>query len=143
MASRYISLFREMDGPHLVLLHAGIANLDMWETQMEAFKDHFRVLRYDIRGWGRTPDPDGDYSEHGDLEALMKHLGLQRAHILGISNRGRIAIDFSIAFPKLVKKLILVAPSLGGFVYPDDEFLIELYANHEEALETGELDLAA
>lgn len=131
------------EGDGLVLIHAGIANLNMWEEQMKAFSGKYRVLRYDVRGWGETPDPEGEYSEHGDLKALMDHLGIKDAHILGISNGGRIAIDFAIAYPNLVKKLILVAPSLGGFTYPEDEFMNDLSAKHEEALEAGNLEMAA
>lgn len=131
------------EGPGLVLLHAGIAHLGMWDEQMEAFAQHFRVLRYDIRGWGQTPDPVGEYTEHGDLQALMQHAGMNKAHILGISNGGRIAIDFSIAFPGMVDKLVVVGPGLGGFDYPDDPFIDQLEEQRKYAMESGKLELAA
>lgn len=131
------------EGPGLVLLHAGIAHLGMWDQQMDAFSEHFKVLRYDIRGWGKTSDPAGDYTEHGDLRALMQHLAMQKAHVLGISNGGRIAIDFAIAFPDMLEKLVLVGPALGGFDYPENKFESELESKHAQAMEIGNLALAA
>jgi pimeloyl-ACP methyl ester carboxylesterase len=135
-------------GPDLVLLHAGIANLGMWDEQMDAFGTQFRVLRHDIRGWGQTPDPAGDYRDHDDLKSLMTHLGVKRANILGISNGGRIAIDFSIAFPEMVDKLVLVAPALGGFDYPDDaeadriEALADTAASQKDFAKAAEYEAA-
>ncbi len=130
-------------GPGLVLLHAGIAHLGMWDAQMAAFTKQFEVLRYDIRGWGKTLDPAGEYTEHGDLKALMQHVGLGKANILGISNGGRIAIDFAIAFPEMVEKLVLVAPALGGFDYPDDSFVDKFEEKLEAAMQVGDLETAA
>ncbi|HUM71586.1 MAG TPA: alpha/beta hydrolase, partial [Chloroflexota bacterium] len=49
------------EGTHVTLIHAGIANLSMWDEQMAALSQHYRVLRYDMRGWGQTPRPDGDF----------------------------------------------------------------------------------
>ena len=130
-------------GPDLALLHAGIANLNMWDPQMAAFTEHFRVLRHDIRGWGETPDPAGDYTEHGDLKDLMAHLGVKQSHLLGISNGGRIAIDFAIAFPESVQKLVLVAPGLGGFNYPNDAYGDPLEKAAGEAIKAGDFAKAA
>ncbi len=131
------------EGPGLVLLHAGIAHLGMWDEQMEAFAEHFRVLRYDIRGWGQTPDPAGEYTKHGDLLALMQNAGMEKAHILGISNGGRIAIDFAIAFPEMLDKLVLVGPGLGGFDYPDDPLFDRLEKQQKDAMDAGKLEFAA
>lgn len=118
------------EGEPLVLIHAGIVHMDMWDEQMAAFAQNYRVIRYDVRGWGQSKCPPGTYSDYGDLRELLQQLGIEQAHILGISNGGRIAIDFTLAYPQMVKSLILVAPDLGG--YSDDED--EDTAQKEEAI---------
>jgi pimeloyl-ACP methyl ester carboxylesterase len=55
------------DGPPLVLLYAGIADMRMWDSQIEAFAQHFRVVRYDMRGYGETAPVDGAFSHCSDL----------------------------------------------------------------------------
>ena len=127
----------------LVLIHAGVANLNIWDKQMPAFTPHFKTLRYDVRGWGETPDPEGEYTEHGDLDALLDYLGIEQAAILGNSNGGRIAIDFTIAYPHRVSKLIAVAPGIGGFDYPEDKYVEKQNKRQEEAISQGNIDLAA
>lgn len=130
-------------GEALVLIHAGIANLNMWDEQVTAFSAHFRTLRYDVRGWGETPDPAGDYTEHGDLAGLLDHLNIARAAVLGISNGGRIAMDFALAYPERISKLVVVAPGLGGFSYPEDKAMEALEEKHGQALKRGDIGLAA
>src|SRR3972149_10658717 len=89
----------------LVLIHTAIANLDMWEKQMPLFSRSFRVIRYGVRGFGETPDPAGKYTDYEDLKALLGHLNVERAHVLGVSNGGRIALEFALEFPNMVEKL--------------------------------------
>jgi len=127
----------------LVLIHAGVANLNIWNKQINAFSPHYKTLRYDVRGWGETPDPAGKYTEYDDLNALLDHLEIKNCAVLGNSNGGRIAIDFAIAYPHRVSKLIVVAPGLGGFDYPDDSFDEEQSKKQEEALKAGDIELAA
>ena len=91
----------------------------------------------------RRPIPQGTTTEHGDLKALMEHTGVQCSHLLGISNGGRIAIDFAIAFPEMVDKLVLVAPGMGGFDYPGDDYADGLEREVQEAMEAGDIAQAA
>jgi pimeloyl-ACP methyl ester carboxylesterase len=131
-------------GDPLVLVHAGIANLNMWDEQLPAFTQHFTVIRHDVRGFGETPDPAGNYTDHDDLHALLQHLGIQRTHVLGISNGGRISLEFAIAFPNMVNKLVLVAPGLPGFDNPvHDETSADKEQRAEAAKKVGDFDLAA
>jgi pimeloyl-ACP methyl ester carboxylesterase len=127
----------------LVLIHAAIANLEMWEAQMPVFTKHFRVIRQDVRGFGETPDPAGKYTDHDDLKVLLDTLEIQRAHFLGISNGGRIAMEFALTFPEMVEKLALVAPGLPGFRPPEDKFNQEMSVEYDEAIKAGEKGKAA
>ncbi|MBA2570958.1 MAG: alpha/beta fold hydrolase [Chloroflexi bacterium] len=109
------------DGPALTLIHAGIAHLRMWDEHIPAFTRRYRVIRYDTRGFGRTRSDDVEFSNRGDLLALLDHLGVERTHLLGISRGGSIALDFTLEHPERVSALIVVASSPGGFEHEAPE----------------------
>lgn len=135
--------YQEMGvGPALVLLHAGIAHLEMWDKQMAALAAHYRVIRYDLRGWGLSADPAGTYSHHDDLRALLDHLGAAQATLVGCSYGGKVAIDFALAHPERVTALVLVGTALGGYTFRD-EAIAEKEAALEAAYDRGEMALAA
>jgi 3-oxoadipate enol-lactonase len=102
----------------LVLLHAGICDRRMWDEQMPALADHFRVIRYDQRGFGQTPMPLGPFAHLADLEGLLLALGIERAHLLGCSRGGSLALDFALAHPERVGGLVLVCSSPSGYQPP-------------------------
>lgn len=129
-------------GDPLVLIHAGIAHLGMWDDQMAPFTPHYRVIRYDVRGWGKSEDPPVTYSQHDDLRALLQHLGVEQAAVLGISNGGRIAIDFTLACPEMVKALIAVAPALSGYEMNLDQAMTQKEVAIEEAYERSDMAVA-
>jgi pimeloyl-ACP methyl ester carboxylesterase len=131
-------------GQPLVLIHAGIAHLDMWDDQMEAFAGHYRVIRYDLRGEGQSSSPPGVYTDQDDLRGLLASLGLEQAIILGVSNGGRVALNFSLAYPGMVRALILVASALDGYEYQfEDEKTEQQDAAIGAAIEAGNMALAA
>jgi len=109
-------LYYEVAGTEIpmVLLHAGVADGRLWDDQFTAFAESYRVIRYDMRGFGRSPLPPGTFSHHEDLAALLDDLQVKQAIVVGISNGGRIALDFVLAYPKRVRALVLAAPSVGG-----------------------------
>lgn len=105
------------EGPALVLLHAGVANLRQWDPHVPAFAGRYRVIRYDTRGWGRSESEHVEFSNHGDLEQVLDHLGVQTTHLLGTSRSGSIALNFTVTNPERVTSLIAVAG--GGVGEPD------------------------
>jgi len=109
------------EGTAVVLIHAGIVNLNMWEPQMVPFAQQHRVLRYDLRGWGETVRPDVDFSHHGDLHDLLQKVGIEKASLVAVSYGGKIALDFALTYPQMVEKLVLVGPALGGYEWTDEE----------------------
>ncbi len=129
-------------GVPVTLIHAGIANLTMWDEQMAALSQHFRVLRYDMRGWGQTPRPDGDFYHHEDLRALLQAVGIEKTAVIGCSYGGKVALDFALAYPEMVSALVLVGSALGGYAWTD-----EWLAAQDEAVEAtaarGDLMAAA
>jgi len=107
-------------GPALVLIHGGGMDLGMWDAQADAFADDFQVIRLDLRGFGSSPAPDGPFAPASDLVTLLDHLGVRRAHVVGPSLGGAIAIDFALAHPDRVSSLILPEPGIAGWQYSEE-----------------------
>lgn len=126
------------EGPAVVLLHAGIADLRMWDEQVAAWSPKFKVIRYDLRGFGRSSMPEGFFSHAEDLRGLLDHLGVSRAHVVGISNGGRVAIEFAIRYPLRTAGLVLAAPALGGFEWTDA--MVAYGERGDKLAEKGDLD---
>lgn len=125
-------------GYPLVLLHAGVADSRMWDSQIEAFSATYRVLRYDLRGFGKSKVPSNQFAQHEELVELFRQLHIERAHIVGISYGGKIALDFTLAHPEMVEKLVLVAPSVSGTEPSED--VVAFYDAEEKALEAEDLE---
>jgi pimeloyl-ACP methyl ester carboxylesterase len=103
-------------GRPVVLIHGGQMDCRMWDDQFAALPtDRFRWIRYDVRGFGQSPPATQPYSYHDDLHALLAGLQIDKATIVGLSLGGRIALDFALAYPDQVDKLVPVAPGLSGF----------------------------
>jgi len=103
------------EGTPLVLIHAGFLDNRMWNEQFQKFAKNLRVIRYDVRGYGRSSKPSAEYSDAEDLFTLLKHLKIESASILGVSNGGRIALDFVSVHSSMVNSLILVSPGIRGY----------------------------
>lgn len=102
-------------GQPLVLLHADVADCRMWDEQFAAFKRQYRVVRLDKRGFGKTTTTATTFSYRQDVLDLLTHLGIERTAILGLSNGGGQALDFTLDHPERVDALIVVAGGVGGF----------------------------
>jgi 3-oxoadipate enol-lactonase len=108
-------------GPPVLLIHGSPLDARMWDEQVSAFSAQHRVVRYDVRGYGRSALPgDVAYRHEEDLAALLALLGIERAAILGSSMGGRLAVDFALAYPEAVSALVLAGSSLSGFPWSDD-----------------------
>jgi pimeloyl-ACP methyl ester carboxylesterase len=99
------------EGQPLVLVHAGSFDRRIWDEQFTAFADHYKVIRYDVRGHGKSALPTKPYSDTEDLYRLLQWLHVEKAHLVGLSLGGRIIIDFTLAHPEMVGTLILKAGS--------------------------------
>ncbi|MBF6590547.1 MAG: alpha/beta fold hydrolase [Ktedonobacterales bacterium] len=110
-------LFYEVagQGHPLVLLHAGIADSRMWNEQFPAFAAHYRVLRYDMRGFGQSALPPGPFSHVANLRALLAFLEIDSAYVLGLSMGGTTAINFALEHPALVDALLVVGATPEGY----------------------------
>lgn len=99
----------------LVMAHAGIADLRMWNDQFRFFARRYRVIRYDMRGYGRTAITPGKFANHEDLYGLLRHLNVERAYLMGCSRGGEAVVDLALEHPEMAAALVTVCASLSGF----------------------------
>lgn len=106
------------EGDPVVFLHGFGLDLRMWNPQFERFQSRFRVVRYDLRGFGRSTLPSvSEYAHEDDLKALLMHLRIRSAHIVGLSMGGRMALRFAAAHPQMVKSLVLADSAVDGHAW--------------------------
>ena len=127
-------------GAGLVLLHEGICDSRMWDTQWERFTRSYRVLRFDFRGYGNSPIEPGAYASARDALDLMDRHGLDRGAIVGVSLGGRVALEVALAAPERVSALVLVGSGLPGHDW--DEEMKAAWQEEEAALRAGDVHRA-
>ena len=105
------------NGHPVVLIHSGGADLRQWTFLVSLLSKNYKVIAFDGRGAGKSPSPIKHVNYVEDVLALMDYLELNQATIIGHSMGGQIATDFALNYPERVSKLVLIAPSLTGFLY--------------------------
>ena len=119
-------------GDPLVLIIGLTANIDWWDPELlDELSSRYRLLMFDNRGAGRTSAPEGEFTIKqfaDDTAGLMSTLGIDRAHILGVSMGGMITQELVLNYPETVEKLVLCATNCGGreAVLPTREVLQKL-----------------
>ncbi|WP_230199071.1 alpha/beta fold hydrolase [Risungbinella massiliensis] len=91
-----------------------------WMFVAPLLAKHYKVVTFDGRGAGKSPDPVGDVNCVEDLKRLLVQLNIHRTTLIGHSMGGQIATDFSLEYPEYVSELILIAPALSGFHYSSE-----------------------
>jgi 3-oxoadipate enol-lactonase len=127
-------------GPALVLVHAGIADMRMWDPLVALLDHRFRVVRYDMRGHGETTYGDGACSDTDDLGALLDALGIDSCVLVGASFGGLVSLTFAAAHPDRIERLVLVDAPLPGHDW--SERMREFFAAENAAIEAGRIDEA-
>ena len=103
----------EGSGPVVVLLHAGVADLRMWDHQAAALAADHRVVRCDLHGFGQTPLTPGEpYSDAEDVVRLLDELGVGEFALVGASQGGDVALQVASAVPERVTRLVLLCAAL-------------------------------
>jgi pimeloyl-ACP methyl ester carboxylesterase len=115
-------LYYEMagNGDTLVLGHAGFVDSRMWDAQWDAFTQKYRVIRFDMRGCGKSDPVQGPRTRRDDLFQLLGHLHVERAALLGCSMSGEVMIDFMLEHPEMASALITVSSAPSGFQLQGD-----------------------
>ncbi len=114
-------------GPAVVLLHGGLNDSRLWDEQMKPLSKRFRVVRYDLRGFGRSNAEPVEFWPTEDLRALLDFLKIEKATLVGLSLGGIIAADFALEHPGRVERLVFVGAGLRGFKTTPDEKTLNAY----------------
>ena len=126
-------------GAPLVLIHGGLG-LDhrMWEPQWHVLAEHFQLIRYDLRGCGKSDVPtEQSYFHEEDLKALLDYLEIEKAHVAGLSAGAVVAIDFAATYPEATLSLISVDGGPDGTKLTDIEFWQAVGAVRNEIVSGG------
>jgi 3-oxoadipate enol-lactonase len=133
-------------GHPFILAHGHLLDRRSWDDQFAAFAQHYKVIRYDQRGFGDSGliAKGESYSDRQDLSELMKFLGIKSAYLMGVSGGGALAIDFTLEHPEMVDALIPVTAGVSGFQPSEEEMkkqteLMRLYASLREAFEKHDI----
>jgi 3-oxoadipate enol-lactonase len=105
-------------GDAVVFVHAFSVDHRLWDQQAAALAERFTVVRYDQRGHGTSVAPMERHASHEDLRDLLDELQIERAALVGLSAGSEIAVNFAIAYPERVTRLVLAGPGLGGYPIP-------------------------
>lgn len=119
------------EGEPLILVHGFGATKEVWIAQYEPLAEHFKVIRFDNRGAGKSDRPDEPYNMEmfaDDIAGLMDHLNIEKSHILGWSLGGMIVQQFALKFPERINKIVLVNTLPQ---WPGDKAGIEMYKNSQ------------
>ena len=134
-------------GRPLVMLHGHLLDSGQWDDQVAAWSPHYQVIRYDARGFGQSTLPPVPFAYHEDLHALLQHLGIEHAYLMGCSGGGATIIDFAVTYPTMVDALILVGTGVSGYQPagpPPPLMLAMLEARQRDAIDQAvELSLQA
>jgi pimeloyl-ACP methyl ester carboxylesterase len=126
-------------GPPVVLLHAGIVDRGMWDDVVPLLTDAFRVIRFDARGFGESSrPPDGSFARWNDLFAVMDAAGVDRAHLVGVSQGAETALDATLTAPDRVNHLVIVGAGVRGWQFSEE--LNARWQAEVDAWERGDLE---
>jgi len=129
-------------GTPFVMIHAGVADSRQWNNELAFFARDYQVIRYDMRGYGKSEPVDGEFSHMGDLISVLEILKIHEPIILmGCSMGGGLAMDFALTHPSRVKALIMVGSGPSGLEL--DVPTPDKFSEAEKAYEAGDLDLVA
>jgi len=104
-------------GEPVVLIHGCLSDCRVWDQQFGTFAKNYQVIRYDVRGYGKSslPEEGEPYSHADDLAALLETIGIDKAHIIGWSMGAGIAFDFVLTRPEMSRSLAVAGPWPLGY----------------------------
>lgn len=104
----------EGSGPPVVLVHAFQMDAREWDEIAPELAQDWRVIRYDVRGHGRSAGATKPIAPHDDLRDLLDELHVSRASLVGVSMGSGIVLDAALAYPDRVDRVVMVSPTVSG-----------------------------
>lgn len=110
-------LYYEMAGAGetVVFIHGMALDNRLWDSQWSSFAKKYKVIRYDVRGFGQSSRAHDPHNPTEDLKALLDYLKIDKAHLVGFSMGGTIALNFAAHYPERVNKIVAVDADIDGF----------------------------
>ncbi|MBN1372991.1 MAG: alpha/beta hydrolase [Anaerolineaceae bacterium] len=102
-------------GDAVLFAHAGFVDSRMWDAQFEYFARYYQVIRFDMRGYGKSDPTQEPVVRRKEIYSLMRHLSIQKAALVGCSMGGATVLDFALEHPDMAQALVLVSTVPGGF----------------------------
>ena len=109
------------DGTPLVLVNPGWGIASIWSPLMGVLGGRYRVIRYDDRGFGRSPAPTVPFTRLGDLRAVLDHTAAPTPVIVGHSGGGGTALSLALSDPERAASLVLIAPGTPDYPWPQED----------------------
>ena len=124
------------EGETIILGHAGFVDSRMWDAQWDALSANYRVLRFDMQGYGQSPVATQPISRSEELLSVMDSLNIEKAHLVGCSLSGAAYIDFVLTHPQRVLSLTVVNAAPGGFEMQGEppRYMMEMFG----AMQSGD-----
>lgn len=116
-----LAVYETGTGSPLILLHGWAMDHRMFQPQFDGLGRYFRMIAPDRRGFGSSSAPPSLVREPDDLLAIMDTLSLHTAHLLGMSQGGRIALRFAASHPERLRSLSLQGAAVDGLEVPEPE----------------------
>ena len=131
------------DGPAVVLLHPGIHDSTVWDSVVPLL-DGFRVIRYDRPGFGGSPAATSEFTNLTHVVGVLDALGVDRAHLVGNSMGGALALSLALEHPERVASLTLLAPGIEGYPWPESSpEEVEIEEAYRQAAEAKDAEALA
>lgn len=131
-------------GPPVLLVHSAVVNRRSWNGVVPRLVEAgYRVIRYDMRGFGESTAEDVEYQPHADIVAVLDHFGVGRAAVAGNSMGAAFTLDAVLEFPDRFVAYIWIGGGIGGFNKDSSANEEELGDAEGAAEEAGDWDLAA
>jgi 3-oxoadipate enol-lactonase len=127
----------------VVLIHGDWTDAGVWARLVPFLRDRYRVIRYDLRGFGRSSRPARPYTDLEDLVAVLDRFGVGQAVAVGHSGGGGTALGLALQCPERTAALILIAPGIHDYPWPDDDPYFQecgrliTAADHDELVRLG------
>jgi pimeloyl-ACP methyl ester carboxylesterase len=133
------------DGPPLVLLHPGVGDSRFWDLVRPELTGSYRVIRYDARGFGKSPAPAQPFTLFEDLLTVLGHYRLDRVAVVGCSQGGGTGLALAVEQPERLSALVALCPGIPGHPWAEEAGGgdAELEARWNQAIGNGDADALA
>ena len=113
-AGIYYELFGS--GSPVVLVPGEVIDSRVWNDQVAAFAERYQVVRFDLRGSGRSESGSEPFTYVGDMATVLRTLHVDPAYLVGIADGANLAVEYALEYPHQVEALVLVGPTIRGYI---------------------------